>query len=91
MQAAVGVVFEEVAYGDQDDDGVCSYGGSGGVDAGGDVDVEAWLVGDLLEFEDGVKGFAVVVCEEDVVGFELGNGAVKGPVEGDGRAGGGAA
>ena len=85
------MVFEEVAHRDEDDDGVCSGGRSGGVDAGGDVDVEARLVGNLLEFEDGVEGFAVVVCEKDVVGFELGDCAVEGPVEGDGRAGGGTA
>ena len=37
-------------------------------------------------FEDGVEGFAVVICEEDVVGGEFGDGAVHGPVEGYGAA-----
>lgn len=72
---------EEVADWHEDDEGVFAFWGGAGVDAGGDVDVEAGLIGDEVFFEDGVEGLFVFVGEEDVVRREFGNFAVQGPVK----------
>lgn len=76
-----------MAHGDEDDDGVAAFWGGGGVNARGDVDVEAGLLGDEVFFEDAVEAGGVVFCEEDVVGCEFGELAVESPVEGYAGAG----
>jgi hypothetical protein len=78
--------FDEVADGDEDDYAVSCCWGGGGVDATGDVYVEAGFIWDELFLEDAVEGLAVVVCEEDVVWLQSGYLLRKRPVEADTRA-----
>ena len=68
---------------EEDDEGVFPCRSSGGVEAGGDVDVEGGVCGKGVGFEDLIKRFAVFFGEEDVVCFELGDGGVEGPVKGE--------
>lgn len=64
-----------MADGDENGDGVGARGRGGWVDARGHVDVEGGLGGDLLVLEDAVEAGAVLVGQEDVVCFQLGDGA----------------
>ena len=85
-QAVIGVGAlgaSKVADGDKNDDAVTSFWGGCGVDSAWYIDIEARLVGKRVFCKDGVEGFLVLFSEEDVVCRQLGNLAVKTPVERD--------